>query len=127
MASASRGTRADHCVVCLEVLKTANVRRRIGSDSSKHVFPVLQSLGYSGSLPAPNEFIFLCRACFRDAEKITRLRVELKQLEQKFSTFLSRSISDHAQQRGKLLYIADITQCHSFCHISHFKHSVCSN
>ena len=89
----------DRCVVCLADVPKRTERRRLNSASSKHVSLVLHDIG-SSFLPhdgAPESFLprtddtFLCRSCFRSAEKLLRLKKEVYELELELSGLLKRS------------------------------------
>ena len=58
------------CVVCLAELPRSTSRRRLTSDSNKHIIPVLREIGHrvfsavNELLPETNDTC-LCRPCFR--------------------------------------------------------------
>lgn len=78
------------------------MRRRLYSQATKHVVPVLHEIGgdifpvqcVSSILPN-TDATFLCWPCFRDAEKLLRLK-EVSQLESQFAEHLTLS----GEQRG---------------------------
>ena len=88
----------EHCTVCLKFLPKSNTRRKLNSESTKHVVPVLREVVgrnfraelVSALLPDRDD-TFLCRQCFRNAEKLQRLRRELFGLECKLVDLLKQS------------------------------------
>ena len=76
------------CSVCLDEVPDSRSRRRLHSDSTIHVLPILRSLGDATGYNDRDGVI--CRPCLRDAEKILRLRRELEQLECKMKANLKR-------------------------------------
>ena len=67
------------CVVCPAELFRSSSRRRLTSDSTKHINPVLREIGHcvfstvNELLPETNDMC-LCHSCFSDSEKLIRLR-----------------------------------------------------
>ena len=86
------------CVVCLADVPKSTMRRRLNSASSKHVSHVLHDLGSrlahegaSHSFLPDTDDTFLCRPCFRSAEKLLRMKKEVHELELELSELLKRS------------------------------------
>ena len=81
----------------------ANNRRRLHSDSTKHLVPLLQELVChpSARLVLHND-IFLCRPCpcFRKLEKLQKLREDARKLEEELKEALLRSCMDHLAESG---------------------------
>ena len=76
----------EFCVACSEI--TATNRRKLYSDATRHVVPVLCEIAskvYPGSSVIPSESekatAYLCKACFRSVEKLIKLRQDAVQLE----------------------------------------------
>ena len=88
----------EHCTVCLKHLPKSSTRRKLNSESTKHVVPVLREVAgrnfraelVSILLPDSDD-TFLCRQCFRNAEKLQQLRRELLGLECKLVDLLKQS------------------------------------
>lgn len=96
-------SKEERCIVCRKDVPKSTMRRRLYSEATKHVVPVLHEIGgdifpvqcVSSILPN-TDATFLCRPCFRDAEKLLRLRKEVSQLESQFAEHLTLS----GEQRG---------------------------
>ena len=103
--------REERCTVCLQELPKSTTRRRLNSDATKHVVPVLRELAgrsfqaecVSALLPCSDD-VFLCRACFRKAERLLQLRKEMCGLECQLAERLKQS----GEQRGLGLVPAEL-------------------
>ena len=89
----------EHCVVCLIDLPKSSTRRRLHSESTNHIVPVLckvtcQSFPaeiVSALFPCGSD-LYLCRPCFKNAEKLLQLRNEVFALECKLADLLKISV-----------------------------------
>ena len=85
------------CCVCRIDVPKSTMQRRLYSEATKHVVPVLHGIGGGIFLLnacllliLPNtDATFLCWPCMRDEEKLIRLRKEVSQLESQFSEHLT--------------------------------------
>ena len=76
-----------NCIVCETTLANSNSRRRLASESTRHVIPVLVSLGSGDQyVSAIENGVFIFRQCFRDTERIQKLRSELEHLVNKIKS-----------------------------------------
>lgn len=90
------------CCFCRSLLKTKE-RRKLHSDSTKHVVPVL--LEFAGNLETQaTETIFhpqayLCRPCLRNIEKLQQLRDDLLTKESQIKQQMGRVLEVHGLAR----------------------------
>ena len=97
------------CVVCLAELPRSTSRRRLTSDSNKHIIPVLREIGHrvfsavNELLPETNDTC-LCRPCFR---KLIRLRQDAYNLEMNLADRLKQSGESHGLLPNDRLVSAD--------------------
>lgn len=93
----------ERCIVCLTEVPKSSLRRRLNSASSKHVASALHGVGSrafndrvpDGLLPNTDD-TFVCRPCFRNVEKLLRLKREVSELELELTGLLKRS----GEERG---------------------------
>ena len=84
-------------------LLQANNRRRLHSDSTKHLVPLLQELicNTSAGLVLDND-TFLCRPCpcFRKLKKLQKPMEDTRKFEEEHKEALLRSCMDHLAESG---------------------------
>lgn len=91
------------CSLCQSAVK-AKERRKLHSDSTKHVLPVL--LEFSGALETPatetlfHSKAFLCRPCVRNVEKLQKLRGDLREKETEIRQQIDRLVQAHGLERA---------------------------
>ena len=78
----------ERCAVCMKHLPKSSARRKLNTESTNHVVPVLREVagrnfdaGLVSVLLPNDDNAFLCRQCFRNAEKLLQLRKDLYDME----------------------------------------------